>query len=278
MTDTSHLLNREELLRLAALDALGLLDQFEAEQYTRSFHHATAAVQDEILILQASIVSDESFLSSDQPDPSLRERVLARVAEAIEEEAMRLAPIASIGRRRSAAAGEADRAQAHSTSRWRAAAFALAACLVVALLLFLDLNRDYKQLTQLALNKGTTEKLKAMIGPDFEAFVNNPNAAPKALTSVSPTFQGAGAIWVNGQAKQAFLLGFGLPEGGTYTLRARRGDDGQTFNVATFSTDGFVAGIRVPEIEPERFGVGALAAITWEVVNQAGLVILTTAA
>lgn len=276
MTDTNHIPNREELLRLAALDALGLLDQFEAEHYSRSFHHAPAAVQDEILALQATVVSDESFLSSDNPDPSLRERVLARVAMAIEEEAMRLAPIASIGRRAGGAGSEADRAFARSTTRWRAASFAMAACLVVALLLFLDLNRDYKQLAQAALNKDTVDQLKILIGPDFESFISNPNAAPKAMVSVSPTFQGSGAIWVNGQARQAFVLGLGLPEGGTYTLRARRSDDGETFTVATFSSDGFVAGVRVPGIEPERFGVGALAAVTWEVVNQAGVVILTT--
>ena len=32
-----------ELLELAALDALGLLDEYESAFYSRSFHHARAA-------------------------------------------------------------------------------------------------------------------------------------------------------------------------------------------------------------------------------------------
>ncbi len=51
-------MTRQELLELAALDALGLLDRYEAALYTRSFHHASAPVQDEIVRLQAEIASD----------------------------------------------------------------------------------------------------------------------------------------------------------------------------------------------------------------------------
>ena len=76
-------MTRQELLELAALDALGLLDRYEAALYTRSFHHASAPVQDEIVRLQAEIASDESLLPLDKPEGSLRERVLRKVAEAI---------------------------------------------------------------------------------------------------------------------------------------------------------------------------------------------------
>ena len=75
-------MTRQELLELAALDALGLLDRYEAALYTRSFHYASAPVQDEIVRLQAEIVSDESLLPEEEPDDSLRERVLRKVAEA----------------------------------------------------------------------------------------------------------------------------------------------------------------------------------------------------
>ena len=37
-------MTREELLELSALDALGLLEEYEAALFTRSFHHAPAAV------------------------------------------------------------------------------------------------------------------------------------------------------------------------------------------------------------------------------------------
>jgi hypothetical protein len=109
-------MTRQELLEHAALDALGLLDQFEADLYTRSFHHAPAAVQDEVLRLQAEIASDESLVASVAPDSALRERVLRAVAEAMERDAATLGPIASIGRAQSAAEASDHRRLALSAS------------------------------------------------------------------------------------------------------------------------------------------------------------------
>ncbi len=66
-------MSREELLELAALDALGLLDEYEAALYTRSFHHAPAAVQDEIKDLQATFATPVVTLTlqamTDREDP-----------------------------------------------------------------------------------------------------------------------------------------------------------------------------------------------------------------
>ena len=62
------LLSREELLELAALDAFGLLDEYEAAIFSRSFHHAPAAVQDEVRQLQAEIAADPSLLPAVDPD------------------------------------------------------------------------------------------------------------------------------------------------------------------------------------------------------------------
>ncbi len=55
-------MTREELIELAALDALGLLDEYESALFTRSFHHAPAAVQKEIKDLQAAVTADPSLL------------------------------------------------------------------------------------------------------------------------------------------------------------------------------------------------------------------------
>ena len=77
-------MTQRQLLELASLDALGLLDDIESTAYTRSFHHAPATVQDEVLRLQAEIASEHLLLPGEEPDPQLRERVLRAVADAIE--------------------------------------------------------------------------------------------------------------------------------------------------------------------------------------------------
>ncbi len=92
-------MSREELLELAALDALGLLDEYEAALYTRSFHHAPAAVQDEIKDLQAAYSADPTFLPDVEPASTGRVRVLGAVRRAIEQESLELAPLAMIGRK-----------------------------------------------------------------------------------------------------------------------------------------------------------------------------------
>ena len=94
-------MSRDDLLELAALDAFGLLDDYEAALFTRSFHHAPVGVQDEIRELQAEYAGDEALLPEVGPDATLKARVLRSVATAIEEESIELAPLATIGRRRS---------------------------------------------------------------------------------------------------------------------------------------------------------------------------------
>ena len=42
------LYSHRELLELAALDAFGQLDEFEADLFNRSFHHAPVPLQEQI--------------------------------------------------------------------------------------------------------------------------------------------------------------------------------------------------------------------------------------
>ena len=125
MTSTEPI-TPKELLELASLDAMGLLDDFEATVYTRAFHEAPATVQDEVVRLQAQVAGDLSLLPGDEPDPKLRERVLKAVAAAIERNDDALAPLASIGRRRRGIRGAERRFLSGSPAMyWRAASFML---------------------------------------------------------------------------------------------------------------------------------------------------------
>jgi hypothetical protein len=90
-------MSREELIELAPLDAFGLLEDYEAALFNRSFHHAPASVQAEIRALQAQLAEEASLLSSEEPRQTLRQKVLIRVSEEVEEATEQLRPLATIG-------------------------------------------------------------------------------------------------------------------------------------------------------------------------------------
>lgn len=90
-------MSRDELLELAPLDALGLLDDFEAALFDRSFHHAPAAVQAEVSALQAEVAAMVGSLVREEPAAVLRSKVLVRIGAEVEEIAEQLKPLAHIG-------------------------------------------------------------------------------------------------------------------------------------------------------------------------------------
>ncbi|MEE9131073.1 MAG: hypothetical protein V3T84_13725 [Phycisphaerales bacterium] len=267
-------MTRQELLELAALDALGLLDRYEAALYTRSFHYASAPVQDEIVRLQAEIVSDESLLPEEEPDGSLRERVLRKVAEAIEREASEFAPLATIGRRRRHRPGESDRRSAFGASGqfWRAAAFVMAGAVVVLAYFSAEANRSSNEIARLAL-MDDTEQLAVVLGATGRQFVLGDNQKvtmhpAKASTNV------AGAVYVNETTEQAFVFFDGLPRttGNDYTLCVIL-EDGSSEDLQTFRSGGIFSGFIVSNLS-----ASLLASITrWEITDLAGAVILTSA-
>ncbi len=266
-------MTRQELLELAALDALGLLDRYEAALYTRSFHYASAPVQDEIVRLQAEIVSDESLLPEEEPDGSLRERVLRKVAEAIEREASEFAPLATIGRRRRHGPGESDGRLAFGASGqfWRAAAFVMAGAVVVLAYFSTEANRSSNEMARLAL-MSDTEQLAVVLGPMGRDFV----VGDSQKIALRPANGGKfiGAVYVNDAINQAFVFFDGLKRTNSddYTLRVVL-EDGTTKNLQAFRSSGIFSGFRVANLS-----ASLLASIArWEITDLAGAVILTSA-
>ena len=184
-------MTREELLELAALDAFGLLDDYEAALYTRSFHHAPAAVQDEVKELQSAFASDPAFLSDVEPSPELRQRVIGAMSQAVESESGELAPLALIGRPRTRGHRTIARSSNNSSSHfWRAAAFVLAAGNIVFAYFGVQFHKDYVAVTRLVIDQQTEDLIKAEIGGQFyESYAGNPNCKQVVLTTSdrSPT-------------------------------------------------------------------------------------------
>jgi hypothetical protein len=268
-------MDREELLKLAALDVFGLLDEYEAELYNRSFHDAPASVQDEVASLQAEIAADPVFQSEERPIASLRERVLERVARAVEVEAAKLAPIATIGRGRRPA--QPDPVHVRSLRRsamiWRAVSFSLAACVVIVVGLFLQATREGTEILRLAINEHTRDQLRDRVGPDLEYFIKN--ATARDVLRPASGSDSVAEVWINERTGQAFVVGLGLIEG-EYAVRVRANAAGP-IDVGHLSSDGTICGDRVEDVDLLALGVASLTALTWEIVDGSGQVILTTA-
>lgn len=263
-----------ELLELAALDALGLLDDFESRIYTRSYHDAPASVQDQIKRLQAELASDDSILPVDEPSPALRQRVLKAVADAIERDESRLAPLATIGRRR--VAGTADNRFLLSASGqfWRAACFVMAGVTVVFALFYVRAQDFANRVSEIALIRNTDAVLEELIGPTFKDFLFDDDTSFIVLDPAVPGTKGRGVVCINERTFQAFLITEDLAQGGpgSYTLALRgqgTGPDGRS-DVRSFGSTGGLQGIALGTVHV------SLPTARWIVMNAAGAVILTS--
>jgi hypothetical protein len=271
---SSNPMTRDELLENAALDAYGLLDEYEAALYTRSFHHAPAAIQDEILQLQAQLVSDETFLPSDLPDPTLRERVLDAVAVAIEHETAELEPLATIGRGRNAQAEvEAKTISDGPGYYWRAASFALVACVIVALYFWADAAQRHNLVAVLALSNNTEAQLEDLIGPTAKEFIFNPTASRVSFKPAQPATTARAAMYVDEAQGNGLLIIDGLTasQQPIYVLRMID-SNGVRRDVETFGSSGRLSGVK---IALNGF-TSNLRNASWEIRDASGMILLTS--
>lgn len=265
------IMNREQLLELAALDAYGLLDEFEAELYTRSFHHAPAAVQDEIIRFQSELAADPTLLPQEEPPAELRQRVLQAVSRAIERQHSELAPLATIGRRRETSDNYVDsRYVFRPAALWRAAAFILAGAVAVMAYFWSQSNEYARDLARLALSNLTSEELKQKLRPDYEEFVSNPTVVARVMRPLVNNFPGSATVFVDGTTDQAFVLIMGLPvTAGEYELRVTHAD-GTSEMLRQFASIGPVNGLRFENLAKATLAVTAV----WEVIDASGAVVL----
>jgi hypothetical protein len=266
-------MTQRELLELAALDALGLLDEFEAAYYTRSYHDAPATVQDEIRRLQAELANDQRLLPIDEPDPGLRERVLKAVAEAIEREETRLAPLATIGRRRPGDSPHESRDRLRASSQfWRAACFVLAGVAVVFALFWVQTLNYANALSEIAYIDNTEHVLEELIGPTFKKYLLDNDTKFVRLMPDETGSEFKGLICYNHRTGRAFLVTDALPQDGkdAYTLKVKD-DDGER-NLRRFGSTGGAQGFPLGVVQ-----VTSLASAEWKIFDIAGTVILSSA-
>jgi hypothetical protein len=283
--NSPELLRREELIEQASLDALGLLDAFEAAHYAKSFHAAPASVQEEIRQLQAEIATDASLLSDEEPPAGLRGRVMGAVMDSIEHETRELQPIATIGSRarRVAATGATAtdiagvvrdermniqyRSMQRSVAVWRAASVALAASLLGSFLWLNVITHEAMSIAQLAQGQATQAQLIEMLGSDYATFSGNKTMKIRSLAALAGQ-AGAAILYCDPKNGDGYLVGFGLAEVGTYTIRSIA-DDGTSVVLGQM-----IGGARVTATRLARIDSTRLAHSRIEVVDDKGRPIL----
>jgi len=263
-----------ELLELASLDALALLDTVEEAIYTRSFHDAPATVQDEVLRLQAEIADDLSLLPGDEPDPQLRERVLKAVAEAIERNDSTLAPLARIGRLRSTSGHDTGtRFGVGGTGQfWRAATFVLAGVSLI-MAYFMAMGRQASDDVTAAALWGNASALDLLLTPPAKQWLLD-DSTKIALQRVDANDPYRGSLYVNKATRKALILleNFPASDGKDYVLQVVMENGGPAKRLQTFRTNAGFGGVQVNV--PANLIAGI---VTWQIAEAAtGVVLLAS--
>jgi len=268
-------MTREELFELAALDAYGLLDEYEAALFTRSFHHASATVQHELRELQASIAANPVLVPDVEPRESLRIKVLESVAARIEAESAKLAPLATIGSLRAQAGHSDGRVVLGASGQfWRAASFLLAASVLVVLYFSVEFYQQSKKLTAAVIDGYTDVQIEEIIGPAFSAFANDPSCVRIDLRSIEGSRGQHAVVYINEDTNESFLFVLGLPAHQEYTLAAFAEDDTDGLKQVFHARDA-VSGVNLGELSAAF--VASLSALTWEIADGSGAVLLRSA-
>ena len=227
-------MSRAQLLELATLDALGALDEYEATLFTRTFHRAPPSLQAEILKHQADVASDGALLPDVAPRSELRADVISAVLETVESESEGLAPLAAIGVAGTPARESRPRhAFASANQVWRAAAFLLAATVIVGFYFGLQLLETNRNMAHYVTGDVNDRQIESIIGPQFRAFAEDPTGSRFVLVATEASDDPArtAVIFVNEETNEAYLFAVGLdkdqynrpgPSRGWFELRNER--------------------------------------------------------
>lgn len=245
---TTNKITMNELVELATLDAFGILPPADALKFEQAFMASPAEVQAEIRRIQADFASEDSLLGSEDPSPALRQRVLNAVAQAIETEVERLAPLATIGDKTSDAYNSLDtneRTDVTSTSvlasvwTWRMAALIMLGVAVTFAIFNTSSTREAEVLASNYTTVYTLEELKDEVGPQFTDFINNPNCQQYYLTAI----EGDGMIRlaINERSGAAFIMALDLGADAEHSQLRVVSKDGSTHTLAILDPrEGFV--------------------------------------
>ncbi len=295
--------NREEIIELAQLEVLGALEGADGARLERLFQEASPAIQREVVDLQASLSVQSLLLPVIEPERSLRLRVLASVAQAVESADAELAPIASIGRPQVsshssalstthslARSGDESDSQSASVStaavpsiqevRWRRAArLWRAACItavasVAAVTVFqIATARQAARIGELALQNTISDELSDLLGKGRKSLkaVLDEGCIVKGLVGATVRDNGSATVALTPTFDEARVVWIDLALGQTVTLQSVDRQSGAIQTVGNFVVEHRIGGTEL-HLRP---GI-ANANSDWRIIDARGSLLFSS--
>lgn len=200
-----------ELLEMASMDALGLLDADEREAFERAFRTAPPAVQAQIRREQLRASAGDELLPAVEPPPGLRARVLAAVREAITG--------SLTVRKISGGAVVPELRPVYGVNRlWRIGAIACAAAAIVLGFTTLQLRTDYRDIRDGLSDHVVRDAILKDFSSRFSAAMFDPRTRFVQFSAdhpgAEPAFAGKALLVLDPEARSGQLFVKDLPSGG----------------------------------------------------------------
>ncbi len=285
---TTYSSNREEIIELAQLEVLGALENADCVRLERLFRDSSPLIQREIIDIQAELARQSALLPMIEPENSLRLRVLATVAQAVEASDSELAPLAAIGRPLARSSGghmgnissESDQLipvriaeDAHwrrSALLWRAACIAAIGGLVAAVAFDVVTARQATRISELALQNSVSTELHELLGSDFRKF-RDQRCIVRGLVGSTIRDNGSATVYLAPTLDAAFITWLDLSPGQKLILQSIDRDSGLVRDAGAFAIVNPIGGTRL------EVPLGVANAVSdWQIVDARGAVVFTT--
>lgn len=301
---TTYSTNRDEILELAQLEVLGALESADCARLERLFRDSTPSIQREVIDMQEFVAMQSALLPAIEPERSLRLRVLASVAQAVEESDSELVPLAKIGKKMhgnssgykspldETAGGEsfattgisqalgssrANQMRVAEDTHWRRSAMVWRAACIVALGVLITVSafevsnsRQSARISELALQNATAAELKDLIGSGIAEFLDQ-RSIVKGLVGVTPRDNGAAIVSLSSKLDSVFVMWFDLQTAQKLSLQIWDAESGTTIDAGSFSVGHRLGGTRI-SLMPNM----ATPNSNWRLTDERGVVLFSS--
>ena len=201
-----------ELLELASLDAMGLLDPDERDAFERAFESAPPAVQAQVRREQTRLAAFDSVLPQVDPPLGLKAKVLAALRDAME----------AVSNRPRADVIASIRAPRGVNPLWRVGAIAAAAAAVALAISTLELTREYDDITATAVSNAAIDTMRERFEPGFDRVLLSDQTVIVQLKSDQASdaqrSRPSGVLLVDSKTRTGRLIAQGLSSTDEYEL------------------------------------------------------------
>lgn len=233
----------EELLELAIIDALGLLDDEDRARFDEGFANAPATLRELIRAEQARLAECDFLPDVDAPG-TLREKTLARVRAEIEKARGQAAPasaVRAIAHEPSPRPPRLQRARRVSPA-WRVTSVAMAVAVVVLGVLHVQLRGEFNHVRE-------REHLSALIDTvgteNIEVTLFDLSTTRIQFQAVADVGRAQAVLLHNGDRNHARLYLANFSTQTDYKLVVLDENDKPTGEIASFKADGLFSGVTV---------------------------------